>query len=281
LNEFQRFARLNEITSISIAGLTTLTSDSANSTSKDGTRYLFEEFFELAPYDLLWVGESDVKKYSSNNKVRYLPEFGTVTVPIIKKPSINIGFYGHLVPYRGIAEILFLALFNPKLKIKIKGYSYAAHRTYRPQKFKIFNYGTWKDNPFFAIMFSVISIAFSLLRFLPNIDFSNIPFDTENDLDQAMTESKSKFLCMKFPFGSGIMTKSLSAGIPVIWNGEKGQAVEFLLSNFPEGKFDYKDLFIPGRMTKMVLGISSPKPLESTMWNNFVEEISQLGKLIN
>ena len=44
-----------------------------------------------------------------------------------------------------------------------------------------------------------------MLRFLPNVKFSNIPFTTEDDLDQAMLQTKGMFYGAKLPHGSGII----------------------------------------------------------------------------
>jgi len=278
--EFIKFKEIQNLTTISIVGLTTLTSSSAISTIADGPRYLFQEYFQTDPYNLLWVGESVSLDNSQSSRIRFLPEYANTTLTSNNTAQSDIGFFGHLVPYRGITEILFISLFNPKLKIRIKGYSFRAHRIFRPLKYKLFNYGSWKNNPLFAVTFSIISLLISLLRFMPNINFSSSPFESESDLDQAMSESKCIFLCMKFPFGSGIMTKSLSAGIPVIWNGDRGQAVEFLRSNFPAGRFEYRDIFIPGKITKKLANLHPPTPLKAEMWANFVREISQFSRFI-
>jgi hypothetical protein len=279
--EFLKFKEIGNPIAISIVGLTTLTSSSATSTAAVGPRYIFQEYFQAKPYDLLWVGEKISRENSQNLRVRFLPEYANTTLVLSNRTHSDISFFGHLVPYRGISEILITSLFNPKLRIRIQGYSFKAHRIFRPLKFKVFNYGSWKNNPVFAVVFSLISLLLSLLRFLPNVDFSPSPFESESDLDQAMSESKCVFLCMKFPFGSGIMTKSLSAGIPVIWNGQNGQAIEFLNLNFPEGKFNYGDIFIPGKITKKLAQLAPPLPLRAEMWAGFVEEIRQLSRLID
>lgn len=181
-----------------------------------------------------------------------------------------------LSPYRGLFEILVIALFNPKLKVHIRGYSFSSHRIWRPIKFKFTRYTGWKDNFIFSLFFSMCSIPIGLLRFLPNIKFSNNPFSDEAELDENLGLSRTVFYCPKLPHGSGLMTKSLSVGLPMLWNGLPGQAYDYLSNNYPQGNFKYWEIFVPGRITKKIWKIEPPEPQESRMWAAVLGEISEL-----
>jgi hypothetical protein len=76
------------------------------------------------------------------------------------------------------------------------------------------------------------------------------------------------------------MTKSLSAGIPILWNGLSGQAYDFLRSNYQEGQFKYWEIFLPGRMTKKLSMLTPPEPQESRMWDEVLAEISEFKKYL-
>lgn len=76
------------------------------------------------------------------------------------------------------------------------------------------------------------------------------------------------------------MTKSLSAGIPVIWNGLPGQASDFLKINYPGGNFKYWKIFVPGYFSNNIAKITPLAPLEPKMWTRVLDEISELEKYI-
>ena len=91
-----------------------------------------------------------------------------------------------------------IALFNPGLKARIKGYGYSSHRIFRPWKLPIFRYGSWRENLVASLLFSAFSILVSWIRYLPNVDFSAIPFETEADIDKAISETRVMFYCPNF-----------------------------------------------------------------------------------
>ena len=101
-----------------------------------------------------------------------------------------------LTPYRGLFEILVIALFNPKIKIRVRGYSFAKHRIWRPIKSSL-RYAGWKDNQVFSLLFSFASIFVGTLRLLPNIDFSKKPFPNERDFNYAMSSSNRYLMLPK------------------------------------------------------------------------------------
>lgn len=278
--ELKEFASLNSITKLSIFGVSVRNPNSIWGGSPEVETFVHQNLFLQDPYKIIWIGEAVPEYLLSSKQVRYLPEYAETKINRETKKEFDIGFFGMLSPYRGLFEVLVLALLNPKLRIIIRGYGFAPHRIWRPIKFKFFRYTGWKDNFLFSLFFSSVSLPIGWLRFLPNIEFFSKPFPTENDLDLALGACNAVLYCPKLPHGSGLMTKSLSAGIPILWNGLPGQAFDFLTSNYIEGNFHYWEIFLPGRITKKLKAIAHPEPQESQMWNNVLTEITEFGKYV-
>jgi hypothetical protein len=278
--QLNEFATLNTITNLSIIGVSVRNPGAIWGGSSEVETYVHQNLFSKDPFKVIWIGESVPDYLSTSKQIRYLPEYAETKMNLEIRKEFDIGFFGMLSPYRGLFEILAVALFNPRLRIKVRGYSFAPHRIWRPIKFEFFRYTGWKDNFIFSLFFSVASLPVGWLRFLPNIDFSSKPFPTENDLDKALGNCKSLLYCPKLPHGSGLMTKSLSAGIPILWNGLSGQAYDFLRSNYQEGQFKYWEIFLPGRMTKKLSMLTPPEPQESRMWDEVLAEISEFKKYL-
>jgi len=263
--------------SAKIVGISLPTSEALIGKDFSGYRYQHQKYFNINSQNILWVGEEQIIEFETLTNIRFLPEYGEVSNFNYNKKQWDISFFGQLSSYRGLSEVLFIALFNPKLKIRIKGYSYSSHRCWRPIKLKFFRYSGWKSNPIFALIFSAISIPISLLRFLPNVTFSNKPFDSEKELDEGINLTKVMFYGAKLTHGSGIMTKSISAGIPILWTGWEGHAFKYLSSNFKEGFVKFYEFFIPNRISKKIRDLPVIYPKKDEMWNVFVKEISILG----
>jgi len=277
--EMEKILNLARTTSAHVVGISLPTPDVLIGSEKENYRYVHEKFFSRQSRNYLWVGENEIANRNSNSNIRFIPEYGEVSEITSREKGWDLSFFGQLSSYRGLSEILFTALFNPKLKIRIKGYSFAQHRTWRPIRQKLFRYKNWRTNPIFSVIFSGISIPISLLRFLPNVSFSNTPFATEDDLDEAMLETRAMFYGAKLPHGSGIMTKSLSAGIPIIWTGWEGQAFSFLKSNFEPGYVKFYEFFLPNRVRRILKELPTLEPKKNEMWRKFVLEVAFLGKL--
>lgn len=279
--EMEKILNVAKNTTAQVVGISLPTPDALIGSEKENYRYVHEKFFSQQSKNFLWVGENEITNRNSNSNIRFIPEYGEVRKNASPEKIWDLSFFGQLSSYRGLSEILFTALFNPKLQIRIKGYSFAPHRTWRPIRRKFFRYKNWKTNPIFSLVFSGISIPISMLRFLPNVNFSNIPFTTEDDLDQAMLQTKAMFYGAKLPHGSGIMTKSLSAGIPILWTGWEGQAFSYLKSNFKSGYIRYYEFFIPNRVSVRLENMTPVQPKKDEMWLKFLKEISFLKSMAN
>lgn len=76
------------------------------------------------------------------------------------------------------------------------------------------------------------------------------------------------------------MTKSLSVGVPVLWNGLPGQTYDFLNLTYPEGNFKYWEIFLPGRISKKLQSLPHLEALEPSMKDKVFEELLILRKLV-
>lgn len=100
-----------------------------------------------------------------------------------------------LTPYRGLFETLVIALFYPKIKIRVRGYSFAKHQIWRPIKkvhFDMQDGKTIKYSHFF-----LVSLRFLLARlgFFPILIFPKKPFPYERDFSYAMS-SRNRHLIL-------------------------------------------------------------------------------------
>ena len=266
---------------IKLAGITLPTSNAIQGKTSPN-RYYGEELLDTnSRMNLLWVGEDVPETQRKKGRILQLPDY-IENQPASKNRNYNrLCFYGQLSAYRGLTEILLIALFNPKLKIAIKGYGFSPRLVWRPIKFRIFRYKNWRDKPWLSVIFSAISLPLSLLRFLPNIDFSKKPFPSEDDLGLAISNAGGIFYCPKLPHGSGITMKSLYSGIPVIWNGNKSQAQTVLQSSYPVGHFKYFEIFIPGRIRRKLLWLNAQEgnfPLKPYQWSDYLNSIAAIKK---
>jgi hypothetical protein len=278
--QLEEISAIDSITNLSIAGVSVRTSRAIWQGSSEIETFVHEDLFSCSPFELLWIGESVPDYLSDARKIRYLPEYAETKIQLEKPKEFDLGFFGLLSPYRGLFEIFMIALLNPQIRIKVKGYGFAKHRIWRPIKFRFLRYTGWKDNPLFSIFFSFVSVLISTLRFLPSIDFSKKPFPSEAELDDAISSCKSLLYCPKLRHGSGLMTKSLSAGIPILWNGLSGQAYDFLNLHYPDGNFKYWEIFIPGRISRKLRELPPLEAHESRMWEKVIGELSNLRKFL-
>jgi len=273
--DLKLFEVLAQSRTVRIAGISPL---SASAVLGDETkhRYYFEEEFEkIALERCLWVWD-DVSSYSeAKSFIRRLPEFQSFLRSDRQVNQIrSISFFGMLSPFRGVAEALLIGLFNPKLEVYIRGHGFVPWRAWRPFKKRAFRYQNWKDKPLVSIFAIIASLLISGLRFLPNIHFVNQSFSTESDLDIAISKANTIFYAAKLPLSSGIALKALASGVPVIWFGESGEAVNFLLKNSGEGRIRYNEIFIHNRIYKKVSKLAKFSPNEVFTWEQYKTEVS-------
>jgi len=278
--ELQTIAKLESNVKLSIAGVSLRKQDSTWDLDASEDSFTHQTLFLSNPFKILWIGEQVPEQYVKMNYLRFLPEYAEIATSSKRNKEFDLSFHGQLASYRGLFEILIIAFFNPLLKVHIRGYSFAAHRIWRPVKFRAFRYTGWRENIFLSCIFSAVSLPLSLLRYLPNVSFSQEPFEDEKELDEALNSTRAVFYCSKLPHGSGLMTKSLSAGLPMIWNGLPGQASQFLSANYPEGNFRYWTIFIPGSFSRKLNKLLPPIPQQPAMWARVLEEMSELKKYI-
>jgi hypothetical protein len=264
---------------VSIAGISNL-SDEAMMNKRTSKRYLMQDYFnQLNIQRILWVFEKKPKEYDHFDFIRELPDF------IESKKSLgnrtnDISFFGSLNAYRGITEILLIALFNPKLRIYVKGHGFARNRVWRPIKYKRLIFTSWKQKPLVSIPMNFFSIIISSLIHLPNVIFSSEPFKTETDLEDAIMNSGALFFCAKLQFGSGIVAKCLYSEIPVIWLGQGGHAFEMLNKNYPIGRISYSDIFIPNRIWKKFNSVKEIKSNPPFSWETARNSIYQIREFM-
>jgi hypothetical protein len=179
-----------------------------------------------------------------------------------------------------LGEILLIALFNPSLSVKIKGYGFSKFKVWRPMKFRFFKYTKWRQKPLPAIFLALVSLFVSTLRYLPNVEFDAEPFKSENEFLKAVIESNFVFVGCKLPHSSGVVLTALAAGIPVIWFGEKGEAVRILEKSYPAGRINYQDIFVPGRIRKVLKKSSGHLPKPVFTWEMMLEEINIIRRYL-
>jgi hypothetical protein len=243
-----------------------------------------EELLENSSLNkFIWVWDNP-KNYGPtlpNTEIRRLPEYQSfIEKDSDFKPKLEISFFGMLSPFRGLSEILIIALLNPSVKITIRGDGFAPWRIWRPFKFKFLRYRKWNNNPIVSFANNLVSIFLSLLVYLPNVRFINEPFATENELNYAISKSTAIFYAAKLPISSGISLKSLASGVPVIWIGSAGEAFEFLNKNCPIGKVRYFEIFKLNFIRNKIIEIQNIKPNVVFTWEDFIEEIIVLKRYI-
>lgn len=245
-------------------------------------RYYFEKEFEKTKAErVLWVWD-DVESYSSATTrpyIRRLPEYQSFQrLDLREDKNLSVSFFGMLSPFRGVAEILLIALFNPKLQILIRGHGFVPWKTWRPFKNKLFRYQNWKQKPLVSLFSIAISTLISGFRFLPNVNLINLSFPTENDLDEAISKANIVFYGAKLPLSSGIALKALASGIPVVWFGEEGEAFNFLIQNSKEGRIAYHEIFVYNRIYKKVLALQNFRPAGVFTWEEYKKEVISIRR---
>ena len=265
---------------ISIFGISTLKSSSSINYDAEYSFEMQETFEKYQACKVLWVWHEPNKVNESGKKLRRLPEFHSNQI-IPKKTHrkndvLGLNFFGGLSSFRGISEILLIAFFNPRLPVSIKGPGYSKFKVWRPVRLKLFRYSRWQEKPLTASFIAFVSLMISALRHLPNVRFDPTPFRSEEEFLNAISMSTSIFIGCKLPHSSGVALSSLALGIPVIWFGEKGEAARILMSSFPQGKIRYRDIFVMGRIKKMVKSLPSFTPVVVFSWESMLEEIKHV-----
>ncbi len=271
---------LQEVIDLSIVGITMHSLESMRGDTTDA-QYQFQELFEReSAFKILWVGDNIPDSLTSKDYIRQWPGYAESFPARKNEGRLSIGFFGMLSAERGLGEMLILALFNPKLSVIIRGYSFRRLFVWKPSKYSYLRYSNWREKRCLSLCFAFISILISNLRFLPNVSFSDKPFATEDELSYAISECSAVFYCPKLISGSGITMKCLAGGTPVVWNGIEGYAVDVLRNSFPEGFFRYRDLFVPNRITSKILSFQGLTPTSPYDWPMFVREISELSRFL-
>jgi len=269
---------------ISFFGISTLNSSSVLNYDENYSFELQEVFDNYDCCRAIWVWHEPNTKLTTGKKVRRLPEFHSNKVKSDfseeKDYFIQLNFYGGLSGLRGLGEIFIVALFNPKLRIKIKGYGYSKYKVWLPLKFRLFRYSRWRQKPLLAIFIVMASTAISTLRFLPNVEFDSKPFTSEKEFLDAVSTSNFIFVGCKLPHSSGVALAALAAGVPVIWFGEKGEAVRTLSVASPKGRIRYKDIFALGKVTRILKDYNFAKPRPYFTWEMMIQEISLVKKYL-
>jgi hypothetical protein len=269
---------------VAFFGISTLKSSSVLNYDKNYSFELQEIFDEYENFKVMWVWHEPNRNEFSGTKLRRLPEFHSVNIDSNllnkKNDSIRLNFYGGLNSFRGLGEILLIALFNPRLAISIKGYGFSKFKVWRPVKFKFFIYSKWRQKPLAAIFIALVSLLLSTLRYLPNVEFDPEPFESQDEFEKAIATSNFVFYGCKLPHSSGLALTALAAGVPVIWFGEKGEAVRILEKAYPAGRINYRDIFVVGRVKKILKNSNGYLPKSVFTWEMMLEEISTIRRYL-
>jgi hypothetical protein len=274
IEDFQAALKLTEKYPITISGISFFTGD--NSKNHD---FIYEkEFSESGSCKKLWVwAEIPLnRKINGNSKLRRLPEYHP-SIPRLQVPTDpTLGFFGKLNAARGLPEVLLAALFNPSIKVVIKGYEYQRLQMWRATKYKFMTHSNWRRKPWVSVIRKILNRFFLFLLNLPNVEFSPIPFSNDPEMQKAITKCSAIFYGAKLPYSSGVALTSLASATPVIWFGNDGEAVSQLMKAFPEGRIRYLDVFIPGRIAKKLENVTKLTPSEMYGWLEFKNEVLNL-----
>ena len=268
---------------VAIAGISNLTSSSVLNYKVDYI-FEFEELFSrYKNCKILWVWHEPRFINEESYKIRRLPEFHP-SMPNLKEnllkiePSNSVNFFGALSGHRGLSEFLILALLNPNIKFKAKGYSYSSFKLWRPHKFRWMRYKSWRNKPWVAVPAIIISLILSTLRLLPNLQLDKNPFVNDEEFQKNLASSKFLFYGCKLPHSSGVALTALASGVPVFWFGHSGEAVRFLKLSVPEYEIKYYQLFIPFFLYFKIKRIGDRKVSEVYPWESFVNEVGVIQR---
>ncbi len=270
-NDLKAFIRLATIHNISISGISFAVDPSTGL-----EEFHFErEFSESIACKKLWVWVDipDNRKSSANSKLRRLPEFFPSKRRIKPIEVMTIGFFGRLSAERGLPEVLLLALFNPRIRFEIRGSGYLGLYMWRATNYNLLKYTNWKRKPWAAVLSKILNRFYFLLLRLPNVDFNSRPFDHHDEFEHAIANCSAVFYAAKLPITSGVALTSLASGTPLIWLGNKGEAVKQFLVAFPEGRIRTWELFIPKRIERKLQTLSKLEPKEIYSWDAFKTEV--------
>jgi hypothetical protein len=271
-NELKLLSSLSERCEVSIVGISMQTPEAISGDPISEPYFGYKTASEIPNFKVLWVPDIEIRNSPLLTfQLRNWIDFQSFTPAGNEKRTNKVGFFGQLSGYRGLGEALILGLMNPKLRVFIRGSGFSMRTVWRPFKRKIYRYSNFKANPVFSLIFSFVSIGLSLLRHLPNIQFNPDPFSDEAQLNDSISKCNSIFICCKNRPGSGIVMKALASGVPVLWNGYEGNLFQILKAHYPEGQFNYYELFIPGRMRKKINTLKRPSPIVT--WEAFRSEI--------
>ncbi len=260
---------------VTISGVTQLNKNSVIN-YKDDYGFEFQDLFnESDRCKILWVWHEPNRKIKSSNKVRRLPEYFPPSAAKVesKKAGIELNFYGRLSAFRGISEILIISLFNPKIKVNIKGLGFSIFGLWRPSQ----NYFGIRRNPVRGVLAVLISFLVSFLRYLPNVNYSSKPYQNESELEKAIVQSKFIFIGCKLPHSSGIALTAMANEIPIIWFGNIGEGVRVLREGSSFGEVRYRDFFIPGKITRIICKLDGKKSRPIFSYEDFTSELKRLN----
>jgi glycosyltransferase involved in cell wall biosynthesis len=270
-SQFQDILENVSNTAMEIHGVSGLSKASVENYNSE-YHFEFELIFQDNPNcKTLWVWHEPNPR-STSHKVRRLPEFHFSLPREIpgKRSRIRISFFGRISPFRGVAELLIIALLNPRLEVFIKGLGFSRWGLWRPAR----GYRGWKQQPLTALVSILISAALSALRFLPNVEFDSTPFPSELELANAIARSDIIFVGCKLPLSTGIGLSAMASGVPVMWFGRTGEGARLLQIGSDFGRLRYAQIFLPGYATKRAKEIVSKKTAEIFSRKEMYDEIT-------
>lgn len=159
--DLEKMSSIKVPATITIAGITMREQSSTWESKDHPVLFTHQNLFNSDPFKLLWIGEPVPLQFETLKQIRFLPEYAETKINSNLPKKFDFSFHGQLASYRGLFEILLIALFNPNLKVNIRGYSFAAHRVWRPVKYRMFQYTSWKEN-FIFLFFSAYFLCQSL-----------------------------------------------------------------------------------------------------------------------
>lgn len=203
---------------------------------------------------MAWDSRISESKEFSN--IEYLPLYKKSVKKISLQSQLQIGFFGKLTFDRGLTDLIFSAILNPQLKYVFKGYGLSFKYLYRWP-----GYLSVKRTPIKAVISLFLTLYIFLLTKLPNVSFSEVYFDTEEQMTAEIQNCSAIFWsCRRSPYESGIVIQALAAGVPVVWLNGQSAMTKILSAHYPVGELPYKKLWQFQRLQSFVLSISESFP---------------------
>jgi hypothetical protein len=244
---------------VNISGMISNTSHSESERAVLNTLKIFKNRMHFITWDLRVTGSREF------SDIEYLPTYKKSVRRTFLDSQLNIGFFGKLSSERGLTNLLFAAILNPKLNFVLKGYGLSFKYLYRWP-----GYLSVKRTPIKAIVSLFLTFYIFLLTKLPNVSLSEVYFDTEEEMTTEIQKCSAIFWsCRKSPYESGVGIQALANGVPVVWLNGKSAMAKLLSAHYPIGELPIEKLYKFRGLQNFVLSVKDFTPSNPFTFEEF------------